>query len=106
MTPPKQTPPKQRGGFTEAQKIELTLIVDAAVKASVAPAVRQELRDAGLRVDGDANQNSADADFKFLRKIRLWFDGASSKIGGAIIMVVVGGILSLFVYGAKAFFAK
>jgi hypothetical protein len=98
------TPPKRRGGFTEAQKIELTLIIDAAVKAAVAPAVRQELKDAGLRVDGDANQNSADADFKFLRKVRLWFEGGSAKVGGAIILSAVGGIAWLLMIGAQAFF--
>jgi hypothetical protein len=98
------TPPKHRGGFSEAQKAELTLIIDSAVKAAVAPAVRQELRDAGLRVDGDRNQTLAGADFAFLRKVRLWFDGGSAKIGGAIILSIVGGIAWLLVMGAQAFF--
>lgn len=72
----------------------------------MAPAIRAELKDAGLRLDGDVNQLAAGADFTFLRKMRTIFESASSKIGGAIVLAIVMGVASLFVYGAKAFLGK
>jgi hypothetical protein len=103
------TPPKRRAhpteGFSDAQKEELAEIVDAAVKRAMGPAIRAELKDAGLRLDGDANQVAASADFAFVRKFRLMFEGASSKIGGAIILAVVSGIVWLIVIGTQAFFS-
>lgn len=104
MTPPKRQ--HHTNGFTDEQKNELAEIIDAAVKRAMAPAIRAELKDAGLRLDGDANQTAAAQDFQFVRKFRLWFESTSSKIGGAFIMVAVGGVLSLLVYGMKDFFSK
>lgn len=104
MTPPKRQ--SHTKGFTDEQKEELAEIIDAAVKRAMAPAIRAELKDAGLRLDGDANQTAAAQDFQFVRRVRTMFESASAKIGGAIILAVVAGIASLFVYGAKAFLAK
>jgi hypothetical protein len=104
MTPPKRRPP-HTNGFTEEQKEELAEIVDAAVKRAMAPAIRAELKDAGLRLDGDVNQTAAAADFQFVRRFRLMFEGASSKIGGAIILAFVSGIVWLIVIGSQAFFS-
>ncbi len=105
-TPPKRTPKR----FTDEQKAELTVIVEEAINAvivsAVTKAIRTELKDAGIRVDGQSNQDAAAADFHFLRKIRLWFEGTSSKVGGALILTIVGGFTWLFVIGAQAFFNK
>jgi hypothetical protein len=102
------TPPKRIGrhteGFSDAQKEELAEIIDAAVKRAMAPAIRAELKDAGLRLDGDVNQTAAAADFSFVRKFRLWYEGTSSKIGGAVILAVVSGLVWLMVIGSQAFF--
>lgn len=105
MTAPKR-PPHHSQGFTEHQKAELVAIIASSLKTELAPAIRAELKDAGLRLDGDANQTAASADFQFVRRVRLMFESASSKIGGAIILAVVAGIATLFVYGAKAFLGK
>lgn len=105
MTPPKHRQPPSKG-FTDVQKIELAAIVDDAVKRAMAPAIRAELRDAGLRLDGDANQTAAGADFMFLRRMRTMFEGASAKIGGAIILAVVSGLVWLLIIGSQAFFNK
>jgi len=104
VTPPRHRP-QRTNGFTEEQKEELAEIIDAAVKRAMAPAIRAELKDAGLRLDGDINQTAAVADFQFVRKFRLMFEGASSKIGGAIILAVVSGFVWLLVIGSQAFFS-
>ena len=84
--------------FTPEQIAALQKIV----KEAVAEVVRQELAAAGLRVEiGDA-QDEARADFMFLRRFRRAFDSTASKIGGAIIMGAVGGVLWLIVEGFKA----
>jgi hypothetical protein len=68
-------------------------------------AVRAEFSAAGMRVDAPADVDEAREDFRFLRKVRHWFEGTSSKIGGAIILAVVTGALWLIVAGAQAFFS-
>ena len=105
MTAPKR-PPANPKGFSEAQKAELAQIIASSLKTELAHAIRAELKDAGLRLDGDANQMAAGADFMFLRRMRTIFEGASAKIGGAIILAVVSGIVWLLVIGSQAFFSK
>lgn len=105
MTPPKHRAPASKG-FTDHQKAELVSIIDEALKRSMAPAIRAELKDAGLRLDGDMNQVAASADFMFLRRMRTIFEGASAKIGGAIILALVSGVVWLLVIGSQAFFNK
>lgn len=76
---------------------------DELVKV-VRAAVRAEFSAAGMRVDAPADVDEAREDFRFLRKIRLWFEGTSSKIGGALILTIVGGFTWLVLAGAQAFF--
>lgn len=64
--------------------------------AQIRAAMREELSDAGLRLDGTDQQFEAREDFRFLRRWRLSWDGASKKVGGAILggaIIVVGAIL-------------
>lgn len=105
VTQPKR-PPANARGFSEEQKLELALIIASSLKTELAPAIRAELKDAGLRIDGDANQTAASADFQFIRRVRLMFESASSKIGGAIILAVVSGFVWLLIIGSQAFFNK
>lgn len=59
-------------------------------------AFREELADAGLRLDGADHQDEAREDFRFLRRLRLSWDGTSKKIGSAIlggVIVIVGAIM-------------
>ncbi len=69
-------------------------------------AVRAEFSAAGMRVDAPADVDEAREDFRFLRKVRHWFEGTSSKVGGAIILAFVTGLIWLIVAGAQAFFHK
>lgn len=107
VSKPKAPPRHRPEGFTEAETAQLAAIIDAAVKRAIAPAIRAELKESiGLRLDNDQYQIAAAADFQFVRRVRLWFESAASKIGGAVIMLVVGGVFSLLAYGAKGFFTK
>ncbi|WP_192248431.1 hypothetical protein [Mesorhizobium caraganae] len=66
--------------------------------------MREEFSAAGMRVDAPADVDEARRDFMFLRRLRGWVDGTASKIGGAIILALVSGIVWLIVAGAHAFF--
>jgi len=68
-------------------------------------AVREEFSAAGMRVDAPADVDEARKDFLFLRRFRGWVDGTASKVGGAIILAIVSGIVWLIVAGAQAFFS-
>ena len=72
----------------------------------VRAAVRAEFSAAGMRVDAPTDVDEARRDFMFLRRLRGWVDGTASKIGGAIILALVSGIVWLIVAGAQAFFNK
>lgn len=67
-------------------------------------AVREEFSAAGMRVDAPADVDEARRDFMFLRRLRGWVDGTASKVGGAVILALVSGVVWLFVAGAQAFF--
>lgn len=68
---------------------------------TIREAVREELKDAGL-VLGDKDDNMAAAeDFRFLRRTRQKFEGVSAKVGGAVVLAIVGGTLWLVVEGGK-----
>lgn len=58
-------------------------------------AMREELADAGLRVDGAKQQDEAREDFRFLRRLRLMWDGTSTKVGNAILtaVIVIAGVI-------------
>ena len=60
---------------------------------------REELADAGLRIDGPEHVDDAREDFRFLRKLREGTDSYASKIGWAVIAAVVGGAIWLFTLG-------
>jgi len=68
-------------------------------------AVRAEFSAAGMRVDAPSDVDEARKDFLFLRRFRGWVDGTASKVGGAIILAIVSGIVWLIVAGAQAFFS-
>lgn len=68
------------------------------IVAAVRTAVREELADAGLRLDTGDHQADAREDFRFIRRLRLSWDGAVSKIGNAVlisIIAIVGTIVSM-----------
>lgn len=75
-------------------------------QATIREAIREELKDAGLSL-GDKEDNKAAADdFRFLRSIRIKFEGAAAKVGGAIILAFVGGFVWLIVEAGKLLWAQ
>lgn len=66
--------------FTQTQIQQLRLVL------------REELADAGLRIDGPEHVDDAREDFRFLRRLRENWDGASKRVGNTIL----GAIVSLF----------
>lgn len=69
------------------------------LKSLIRDAVREEFRDAGLRVDAAEHQDEAREDFRFLRRMRNAFDGAAAKIGYTILVAVAGGVIWLVTQG-------
>ena len=73
--------------FTPAQLAQLETVIRKAV--------REEFAVAGLRLDEAEHQDAAKEDFRFLRRLRLNWDGAVSKIGNAVLLAIiaVGGTI-------------
>lgn len=60
---------------------------------------REELADAGLRLDSAEHQDEAREDFRFVRRLRKRVDGAASKVGMAVILAITSGIIWLVMQG-------
>jgi len=60
---------------------------------------REELADAGLRIDGPEHVDDAREDFRFLRKLRKGTEGYASKIGWTVIAAVLGALIWIFTQG-------
>lgn len=82
------------GPFTKAQLAQLTDAIRAAV--------REELADAGLRLDDTDHQDAAKEDFRFLRRLRTGIDGVAGKIGWTIIAAILGGVIWIVQIGLNA----
>lgn len=65
-------------------------------------AMREELADAGLRLDDAKHQDEAREDFRFLRRLRIRLDGAASKIGWLFIAAAFGGVVYVVNLGLNA----
>lgn len=68
--------------------------------------VRAEFAAIGLRVDDPEDQDEAREDMRLIRRLRKGFDGIASKIGGAIILALVSGLLWLIYLGTHAVLGK
>lgn len=71
------------------------------LEAIVRTSVREELNDAGLRLDGADHQDEAREDFRFIRRLRKRVDGASSKVGAAVLLSLTGGVIWLVMQGVN-----
>lgn len=80
-------------GFTAEQLKQ----IEAVVRLSV----REELNDAGLRVDGAEHQDEAREDFRFIRRLRKRVDGAASKVGMTVLLAIISALIWLVVQGAN-----
>lgn len=79
--------------FSQAQLMQLKLLMREAI--------REESADAGLRIDGE-HQDEAREDYRWLRKMRRAWDGAAANIGNAILF---GAIALAGVIGSLGFWS-
>lgn len=56
---------------------------------------REELADAGLRIDSADHQDEARRDFMFLRSLRKGVNGTAAKIGWTVIAAILGVVFWL-----------
>lgn len=56
---------------------------------------REELADAGLRIDGADHVDEARRDFMFLRSLRKGVNGTAAKIGWTVIAAALGAVFWL-----------
>jgi hypothetical protein len=68
--------------FTPAQLEQIETVIRKAV--------REEFAGAGLRLDDTAHQDAAKEDFRFIRRLRLSWDGAVGKVGNAVLIAIIG----------------
>jgi hypothetical protein len=96
-----------RGSMTNTKRIELlerdraqqsrvlTALVDASKSftpeqmAQLRSIMTDVLADAGLRVDAADQQDEAREDFRFLRRMRLTWDGTVKKVGTAVLLGLI-----------------
>jgi hypothetical protein len=67
----------------------------AQIALVVKEAVREEMADAGLRLDGADHVDEARRDLMFLRALRKGVNGTAAKIGWFFIAAVLGAIVWL-----------
>jgi hypothetical protein len=72
----------------------------------IAKAVRKGLADVGLRATTENEADAVREDMRFLRRFRLGTNGVSQKVGMAVILALIGGLLTMLGYGAKVFIGK
>lgn len=86
----------------EDQSRVLTALVESSKSftqeqvAQIRAAFREELADAGLRIDSPDHQDAAKEDFRFLRRLRLTWDGSTKKVGTAVLTALIGVALIIF----------
>lgn len=68
---------------------------------AVRAAVREELADAGLRLDDSDHQDEAREDFRFIRRLRRGVNGMAAKVGWVCIAAVLSGLLYFVTLGAN-----
>lgn len=60
---------------------------------------REELANAGLRIDEPEHQDAAREDFRFLRRLRLAWDAAGQRVGNAVLLAFVGVLATIIGLG-------
>jgi len=78
------------GTFTQAQLQQLRQVL------------REEISDAGLRLDDADHVNAAREDFRFVRKLRTSAEGISGKIGWAVIAALISALVYIVSIGINA----
>lgn len=73
--------------FSPAQIQQLTLAIKEVI--------REEMADAGLRLDGADHVDEARRDYMFLRSLRRGVNGTAAKIGWFVIAAALGALTFL-----------
>jgi hypothetical protein len=79
---------------------DVIMVSRADLREIVRAAVRDELRAVGLRTDDVEHSEAVRDDLKFAGRLRKTVEGFASKIGLAIVLAVVGGVIYLLQLGA------
>lgn len=69
-------------------------------------AVSEAFAGVGLRVDDPDHIDDAREDFRFLRRFRQSWDGAAKKVGGTVLVAIVGVALAIIGAGWWAWIGK
>lgn len=80
--------------FSASQLAQLSLVIKEAI--------REEMADGGLRLDGADHVDEARRDFMFLRSLRRGVNGTAAKIGWFFIAAVLGALVFLVNGGLNA----
>jgi len=73
--------------------------LEELIEAACEKAVQKAFHDLGLRSDEPEMIDEAREDFRFIRRWRKAFDGAAAKVGGAVILAVMAGVLGILWLG-------
>ncbi len=93
-------------GTDEMNDRQLPALTADELEQLIRKAVRKELSAVGLRIEDAEQQEETREDFRMLRRARKAYDGATAKIGGAVILAIVGGLIWLVSMGAQSFMSK
>ena len=88
------------------QKVQASHLTPEQLTQIVRSAVREEMADSGLRLDGEIHQDAAKEDFRFLRNLRETWDWAVSKVGNAVLIAVVAVVGTIFGLGFWAWISR
>jgi hypothetical protein len=69
-------------------------------------AVSEAFAGVGLRVDDPDHIDDAREDFRFLRRFRQTWDGAANKVGGTVLVAIVGVALTIIGAGFWAWLSN
>ena len=78
---------------------DLPPLTKADLEEAVEKGVQKAFRDVGLFVENTEGVEEARSDFRFVRRMRLAFDGAASKIGGLVLVALFGGLVAVIMKG-------
>lgn len=81
---------------------ETTTVTKSELKDMIKEAVSEAFHEIGIRNDEAEHIDEAREDFRFVRRLRKGYDGAASKIGGAVILAMVSGLGWLLWLGTQA----
>ena len=85
---------------------ELVNMTRDEFKMLIKDSIREEFAACGLLATSAQERVEAQEDFSFIRKFRKLFDSLAYKVGGAIVLGIVGLIGSLILAGLSAKFGK